>query len=90
MLLHAKLVQEPCVALGPAEASAIMEKQLSHSTGTATSEDEKRIAVPLAKILMSLQEHIPHLVPFFQEEFLSLLFKVFKPATAIEKMPGNI
>lgn len=89
MLLPVKSVQDSCDALAPAVASTSMKKQQGDSTCAATSEDGRTFAVPLAKIMMDLQEHIPHLVPFLQEEFLIMLFKVFKPTTLMEKIPGN-
>ncbi|XP_050687762.1 serine/threonine-protein kinase ATR-like isoform X2 [Eriocheir sinensis] len=87
VLLPVKSVQDPCDALAPAVASTSMAKQQADSTCAATSEDGRTFEVPLAKIMMDLQEHIPHLVPFLQEEFLIMLFKVFKPATLMEKIP---
>lgn len=88
VLLHVKSVQEPCDASAPAVGSTSMAQQQTNGTGTVTSEDLRMLEVPLAKIMKDLQEHIPHLVPFLQEEFLVMLLKVLKPA-AVMNMPGN-
>lgn len=89
VLLQVRLAQEPCDASAPTETSSVMAKHQSHSTGTLTSEDGERTTAALVKVLMGLQEHIPHLVPFFKEELLMTLLEIFKSATVIEKMPGN-
>lgn len=88
VLLHVKSVQDPWDALAPATANTDMAEQQSSSTVTVTSGDGRTTAVILAKIMTCLQEYIPHLAPFFQEEFLLMLLEVFQPPTMMEKIPG--
>lgn len=89
VLLPVKSVQDPCDGPAPAGPSTSVARQQGDSTCAAASEDGKTLVVPLAKIMMDLQEHIPHILPFLQEEFLIMLLKVFQPATLMEKIPGS-
>ena len=89
-MLHAKSIEEPCSTTAVTVTNTSMVKQQLSSGGTVTSQNGRTIIVALAEVVAGLKQHIPDLIPLFQEELLVTLYRVFSPASVMEKIPGNV